>query len=115
MIIDIIKVTKETEQFYLSGLQKGKLNISLMNPVNNNIIVILKRENTFDKTLSNVFTKIKIYLDNLKYVTIHDGDNNINTIANDLKSARYFINYYKNYSFRKYLAGEGISGDLVIT
>jgi hypothetical protein len=110
-----MKITKETEQFYLSRASKGILYVQLMEPINNHINVITIRETTFDKTLQGVFTKIKLYLDNIICVKIIDGYTLVKGISNDIKGAKEFIKYYRLYSYRKHLYGAGMSGDLRIT
>lgn len=115
MLVDIMKVTKDTEKFYLSKIEKGILNVQIMDPINNYINLMIKREPSFDKTLQGVFTKLKIYLDNILSIKINDGNIIIQGIANDIKSSNEFIKYYRIYSYRKYLYGSGISGDLSIT
>jgi len=115
MLVDIMKITKDTEAFYLSGNKKGILNVQITNPINNNINITITRESSFDKTLQGVFTKIKIYLDNLFYININDGSTIVTGISNDINGVKEFIKYYRMYSYRKYLCGTGISGELRIT
>lgn len=114
MLVNIMKITKDTEAFYLSGNKKGILNVQIASPINNNINITITRESSFDKTLQGVFTKIKTYLDNIIHINIDDNGTTVKGIANDINGAKEFIKYYRMYSYRKYLYGAGISGQLRI-
>ena len=115
-IENLPKIAKDVESFYKSSKQTMTLNITLSPPINQTFALTINKFATYQDTLNNVISRIKLQLSGYSRVTLRNTNGNEQTMFFSNGQDRYnFINLYRNQEFHKYLTQNSCTGKLVVT
>jgi hypothetical protein len=106
-VVNLKQIAKNVQKFYLSGNQSGNIIVKLNEPCNENITINVTRLSTFQETLTEVYSKINLYLSNIHKITY----SNMKYTLNNIKSKNLILNHIHSHHFNKYLVSNNLSGE----